>query len=186
MQSFNLTNHFLIAMPQLEDPNFARSVTYICVHNEDGAMGIMVNRPLAMALGEVLSQVDVKPDIAAIAERQVYCGGPIHTDRGFVLHRPPQAWQSSIVVTPQVAVCTSRDILEAMARGDEPHDALVALGYAGWSAGQLEAEIAQNAWLSGPADLDIVFKAPAEQRWQRAAALLGIDVHYLSHDVGHA
>jgi putative transcriptional regulator len=186
MQSFNLTNHFLIAMPQLADPNFARSVTYICVHNAEGAMGIVVNRPLEMALGEVLSQVDLKSVSTAIAERQVYRGGPVQTDRGFVLHRPPQAWQSSISVTPQVAVCTSRDILEAIARGDEPHDALVALGYAAWSAGQLEAEIAENAWLSGPADLDIVFKAPAEQRWQRAAALLGIDVHHISHDVGHA
>ncbi len=186
MQSFNLTNHFLIAMPQLDDPNFARSVTYICVHNEDGAMGIVVNRPLDMALGEVLSQIDVTAGIAAIAARQVYLGGPVHTDRGFVLHRPPQAWQSSITVTPEVALCTSRDILEAIARGEGPRDALVALGYAGWSAGQLEAEIAQNAWLSGPADLDIVFKAPAEQRWQRAAALLGIDLHSISHDVGHA
>ena len=186
MQSFNLTNHFLIAMPQLEDPNFARSVTYICAHNEDGAMGSVVNRALDMTLGDVLSQVDVKAAIATIAARQVYLGGPVHTDRGFVLHRPAQTWQSSISVTAEVAVCTSRDILEAIARGEGPSDTLVALGYAGWSAGQLEAEIAQNAWLSGPADLDIVFKIPAEQRWQRAAALLGVDLHYISHDVGHA
>ena len=186
MQSFNLTNHFLIAMPQLEDPNFARSVTYICAHNEDGAMGIVVNRALDMTLGDVLSQVDVTAEVATIAERQVYLGGPVHTDRGFVLHRPAQIWQSSISVTPEVAVCTSRDILEAIARGAGPSDTLVALGYAGWGAGQLEAEIAQNAWLSGPADLDIVFKIPAEQRWQRAAALLGVDLHYISHDVGHA
>ena len=186
MQSFNLTNHFLIAMPQLEDPNFARSVTYICAHNEDGAMGIVVNRALDMTLGEILDQVEVPSTLAAVGERQVYLGGPVHTDRGFVLHRPAQNWQSSISVTAEGALCTSRDILEAIARGDGPDDTLVALGYAGWSAGQLEAEIAQNAWLSGPADLDIVFKIPAEQRWQRAAALLGVDLHYISHDVGHA
>ena len=186
MQSFNLTNHFLIAMPQLADPNFARSVTYICAHNEDGAMGIVVNRALDITLGELLSQVNVTSASAAIGARQVYLGGPVHTERGFVLHRPAQVWQSSMTVTPEVALCTSRDILEAIARGEGPHDTLVALGYAGWSAGQLEAEIAQNAWLSGPADLDIVFTIPAARRWQRAAALLGVDLQYLSHDVGHA
>ena len=110
----------------------------------------------------------------------------MHTDRGFVLHRPAQAWNSTIAITADVAVSTSRDILEAIARGQGPSDALVALGYAGWGAGQLEDEIAQNAWLSGPAHLDIVFKTPAELRWQRAAALLGIDLDSISHDVGHA
>ena len=186
MQHFNLTDHFLIAMPQLEDPNFVRSVTYICAHNEDGAMGIVVNRPLDMALGEVLAQMDLSASQPAIAELPVYLGGPVHTDRGFVLHRPGQHWNSTIAINAAVAVSTSRDILEAIARGAGPTDALVALGYAGWSAGQLESEIAQNAWLSGPADLDIVFKTPAELRWQRAAALLGIDLASISHDVGHA
>ena len=186
MQHFNLTAHFLIAMPQLDDPNFVRSVTYICAHNEDGAMGIVVNRPLDMALGEVLTQMELTASTAAIAARPVYLGGPVHTDRGFVLHRPAQEWNSTITVTTEVAVSTSRDILEAIARGQGPSDALVALGYAGWGAGQLESEMAQNAWLSGPAHLDIVFKTPVELRWQRAAALLGIDLDSISHDVGHA
>ena len=186
MQHFNLTDHFLIAMPQMDDPNFLRSVTYICAHNEDGAMGIVINRPLDMALGEVLMQMELSADSPAIADRPVYLGGPVHTDRGFVLHRPVQSWNSTIAVTAAVAVSTSRDILEAIARGQGPQDALVALGYAGWSAGQLENEIAQNAWLSGPADLDIVFKTPSELRWHSAAALLGIDLVSISHDVGHA
>jgi putative transcriptional regulator len=186
MQYFNLTDHFLIAMPQLADPNFVHSVTYICAHNEDGAMGIVINRPLDMALGEVLMQMELSAGSAEIAERTVYLGGPVHTDRGFVLHRPAQTWNSTIAITAEVAVSTSRDILEAIARGQGPSDALVALGYAGWGAGQLESEIAQNAWLSGPANLDIVFKTPVELRWQRAAALLGIDLDSISHDVGHA
>lgn len=186
MQHFNLTDHFLIAMPQMDDPNFVRSVTYICAHNEDGAMGIVINRPLDMALGEVLMQMELSADSPAIAALPVYLGGPVHTDRGFVLHRPVQSWNSTIAVTAEVAVSTSRDILEAIAHGQGPGDVLVALGYAGWGAGQLENEIAQNAWLSGPASLDIVFKTPAELRWQSAAALLGIDLVSISHDVGHA
>ena len=186
MQHFNLTDHFLIAMPQLEDPNFVRSVTYICAHNEEGAMGIVINRPLDMALAEVLTQMELAANDPLIGELPVYLGGPVHTDRGFVLHRPVHHWNSTIAVTAEVAVSTSRDILEAIARGEGPRDALVALGYAGWSAGQLENEMAQNAWLSGPADLDIVFKTPAELRWQRAAVRLGIDLASISHDVGHA
>lgn len=186
MQHFNLTDHFLIAMPQMSDPNFVRSVTYICAHNEDGAMGIVINRPLDMALGEVLMQMELSASAPAIAELPVYLGGPVHTDRGFVLHRPGQRWNSTIAITADVAVSTSRDILEAIATGAGPQDALVALGYAGWGAGQLEDEMAHNAWLSGPADLDIVFKTPVELRWQRAAARLGVDLTSISHDVGHA
>ena len=186
MQSFNLTNHFLIAMPQLADPNFEHTVTYICVHNEEGAMGIVVNRPLEMALGEVLSQMALSPGSAEIASQPIYLGGPVHTDRGFVLHRPATAWGSTLGVTPEVGLSTSRDILEAMARGEGPTEALVALGYAGWGAGQLEAEMAQNAWLSGPADLDIVFRLPPERRWEVAANRIGVDLAALSHDVGHA
>ena len=186
MQHFNLTDHFLIAMPQMDDPNFVRSVTYICAHTEDGAMGIVINRPLDMALGELLMQMELSAGSPAIAARPVYLGGPVHTDRGLVLHRPVQSWNSTIAVTAEVAISTSRDILEAIARGQGPRDSLVALGYAGWGAGQLENEIAHNAWLSGPASLDIVFKTPTELRWQSAAALLGIDLVSISHDVGHA
>jgi putative transcriptional regulator len=186
MDHFDLTNHFLIAMPTLADPNFAQTVTYICVHNDDGAMGIVINRPLDLALGEVLSQMDLDSDDPAIRDQPVYQGGPVHTDRGFVLHRPATSWGSTIAITPAIGVSTSRDILEAIATGSGPADALVALGYAGWGAGQLEQEMAENAWLSGPADLDIVFATPAERRWERAARLIGVDLAALSHDIGHA
>lgn len=186
MLAFDLTNHFLIAMPTLADPNFVRTVTYICAHSEDGAMGIVINRPLELELGAVFEQLDLVSSRADIAALPVYHGGPVHTDRGFVIHRPAREWNSTITVTPEVAVSTSRDILEAMSQGEGPQDALVALGYAGWGAGQLEAEMAQNAWLSGPADLDIIFSTPATARWQRAADLIGIDLTILSHDVGHA
>jgi len=186
MPAFDLTNHFLIAMPTLADPNFVRTVTYICAHNEEGAMGIVINRPLNLELGEVLSQMDLKSDDPSVSARPVYHGGPVHTDRGFVIHRPACEWNSTITVSADVAVSTSRDILEAISQGAGPTDSLVALGYAGWGAGQLEQEMAHNAWLSGPASLDILFTTPAEQRWTRAATLLGIDIGAISHDVGHA
>jgi len=186
MDHFDLTNHFLIAMPTLADPHFAQTVTYICVHNDDGAMGIVINRPLDLALGEVLSQMDLDSDDPAIRDQPIYQGGPVHTDRGFVLHRPAASWGSTIAITPDIGVSTSRDILEAIATGDGPADTLVALGYAGWGAGQLEQEMAENAWLSGPADLEIVFATPVERRWECAARLIGVDLAALSHDIGHA
>ena len=186
MQSLDLTNHFLIAMPTLADPNFEHTVTYICAHSEEGAMGIVINRPLEIDLGEVLSQMELDSQDPGIATLPVYSGGPVHQDRGFVIHRPVQEWNSTIAVGDDVAVSTSRDILEAISAGKGPRDALVALGYAGWGAGQIEQEMAQNAWLSGPADLEIIFATPVEQRWQRAADLIGIDLGSISHDVGHA
>lgn len=182
----NLTNHFLIAMPALDDPNFARTVTYVCAHNEDGAMGIVINRPLEMELGEVLQQLDLEASDPAINARPIYAGGPVHRDRGFILHRPSQDFGSTMKVTDDIAVSTSRDILVAIARGDGPHDTLIALGYAGWGAGQLEQEMLQNAWLSGPATPDLLFHSPVARRWSDAAALLGVDLTLLSGEVGHA
>lgn len=186
MNHFDLTNHFLIAMPTLADPNFSRTVTYICAHNDEGAMGIVINRPLDLELGEVLAQMELDAHDPSISARPVYQGGPVHTDRGFVLHRPARDWGSSITVTAEVGVSTSRDILEAISTGDGPSDSLVALGYAGWGAGQLEQEMADNAWLSGPADLAIVFETPSKLRWERAASLIGVDLAAMSSDVGHA
>ena len=182
----NLTNHFLIAMPSLADPNFTQTVTYICAHSDDGAMGIVVNRPMELELNEVLSQLELEPSTPAIATLPVYEGGPVHRDRGFVIHRPLKEWNSTIGVTSDIGVSTSRDILEAISSGAGPSDSLVALGYAGWSAGQLEDEIAQNSWLSIPADADIIFNTPPEFRWRRAAEGLGVDLSTLSLDVGHA
>lgn len=149
-------------------------------------MGIVINRPLEIELGEVLSQMDLEIDDPDIASRPVYSGGPVHQDRGFVIHRPAREWSSTIRVNTDVGVSTSRDILEAISTGEGPSDVLVALGYAGWGAGQLEQEMAQNAWLSGPANLEVIFSEPPEQRWQRAASLIGIDLGSISRDVGHA
>ncbi|MGB1882907.1 MAG: YqgE/AlgH family protein [Gammaproteobacteria bacterium] len=184
--NFDLTNHFLIAMPSLADPNFEHTVTYICAHSEDGAMGIVINRPLEFDLGEVLTQMDLCADDRAITDQPVYQGGPVQTDRGFVLHRPAVEWDSTIKVTTDIGVSTSRDILEAISGGEGPDESLVALGYAGWGAGQLETEMAQNAWLSGPADLDIIFETPVARRWQHAAQLLGVNMAAMSNDIGHA
>jgi len=186
MRSTNLTNQFLIAMPGLMDPNFYHTVTYICAHNEDGAMGIVINRPLDMALGDVLAQMELEPADHRVSQQPVYHGGPVQTDRGFVLHEPLSRWESSINVNDAVGVTTSRDILQAIARGGGPKESLVALGYAGWSAGQLEQEIRDNAWLSGPAEADVIFRTPCEKRWETAAALLGVDLSLLSQEIGHA
>ena len=186
MHALDLTDHFLIAMPSLQDPNFSKTVTYICAHNEEGAMGIVINRPLDLSLGEVLNQMDLEPGDEDISGQTVYHGGPVHTDRGFILHRPGNAWSSTLPVTSNVAVSTSRDILGAISNGTGPQDVLVALGYAGWGSGQLENEMSNNAWLSGPADLNIVFSTAPGDRWRTAALLLGVDVESISHDVGHA
>lgn len=186
MSGLDLTNHFLIAMPQMADPNFQQTVTYVCAHGPDGAMGIVINRPLAMPLGEVLSQMNLVPDDERVNGITVFDGGPVQRDRGFILFHPPRQYDSSLRVSKEVALATSRDILEAMCRGEGPDEALVALGYAGWGAGQLEQEMAQNAWLTIPADGDILFHTPHQQRYARAVARIGVDLRDLSTDVGHA
>ena len=186
MLSSNLTNQFLIAMPNLLDPNFYQTVTYICAHNDEGAMGIVINRPLECELGEILAQMKLKPQNKTIRQAPVYHGGPVHTDRGFVLHEPDSQWDSSININDVLGVTTSLDILHAIAESAGPKNFMIALGYAGWAAGQLENEIKDNAWLNVSADLDIIFKTPFEQRWTSATALLGIDSNQISTGVGHA
>jgi putative transcriptional regulator len=183
----NLTNQLLVAMPSLTDPNFAQSVALICEHSVDnGALGIVVNKPLPMTLSEVLAQMRLEASDVAIGARSVLRGGPVHKDRGFVVHRPGGHWDSSHVVSEQIQVTTSRDVLEAMARGEGPRDAFIALGYAGWGAGQLERELLDNAWLSLPLDEAIVFETPFEDRWHAVWRRLGIDVARLSSQSGHA
>lgn len=182
----SLRNHFLIAMPGLADPNFFHTVTYICEHNDEGAMGIVINRPLDIRLGDVLQHMEIKTLDAAVHDQFILGGGPVQTERGFVVHRPVGEWDVSLPVTDEIAVTTSRDILEALALGAGPGDALLALGYAGWGAGQLEREMAENAWLSGPAEAAILFDTPLEQRWHAAASLLGVDLDSISSEVGHA
>ncbi len=180
-----LTNQFLIAMPALADPNFSQTVTLVCEHSAQGALGIIINRPLDMQLAEVFEQLKL-PTGTAIGHRPVLQGGPVQTDRGFVIHRAGRDWDSTLHVSEQIHVTTSRDVLDAMARGEGPGEAIVALGYAGWDAGQLEDELAQNAWLSAPVDEHILFAMPFEQRWHAAGRLLGIDLSTISTEAGHA
>lgn len=186
MESISLTNHFLIAMPQLEDPNFFHSVTYICQHDEEGAMGVIINQPIDMNLGDVFDHLNLKSDDEDLQHQPIYFGGPVQEDRGFVLHSPSKNWQGSLFISDQIALTTSGDILKDIAAGQGPKASLIALGYAGWGAGQLEEEMADNAWLSVPADADIIFATPSEQRWKKAAELLGVNLQLLSDDIGHA
>jgi len=182
----SLNNHFLIAMPALSDPNFHRTATLICEHNEDGALGIIINRPLGINLGDILEHMDIKAGSEAIASQPVFMGGPVQGDRGFVLHEPLGNWDATLKVTENTGVTSSRDILEAIVQGAGPDKTFITLGYAGWGPGQLEEEIAANAWLSGPASSRIVFDVSYEQRWEAAAALIGVDLKLLSGDAGHA
>jgi putative transcriptional regulator len=184
--SVNLTDHFLIAMPAMTDPFFARSLVFVCEHNEGGALGVIVNRPLDMTLATLFEKIDISLEAKQLAEQSVYFGGPVQTDRGFVLHRPHGDWQSSLAVNAQIALTSSRDILSAVGKGGEPRDMLVTLGYAGWGAGQLENELAQNGWLTVPAEQRILFDLPYEQRLDAAMQLLGIDFAHLADEAGHA
>jgi putative transcriptional regulator len=181
-----LSNHLLIAMPAMSDPNFSQTVTLICEHSAKGALGLVLNRPLPMKLSDVFEQLSLDAADAGIANQPVLRGGPVQTDRGFVVHRFGGAWDSTLKVSEQIHVTTSRDILAAMARGEGPPDAFIALGYAGWDAGQLEQEMLANAWLSAPADEEVIFSLPFEERWQAAGRLLGIDLTRISTVAGHA
>jgi putative transcriptional regulator len=185
MQTINLTNHFLIAMPAMSDPNFSRTLTFVCEHNERGALGIVVNRPIDVTLSTLFRQVEIPLADSPLATQPVFYGGPVQLEHGFVLHRPVGQWKSTLPVG-DVGLTTSRDILEAMARGGGPSEQLVALGYAGWAAGQLEDEIRQNGWLTVEADLDVIFNVPPEARYDSAMQALGISAANLSEEAGHA
>jgi putative transcriptional regulator len=182
----SLTNHLLIAMPSLSDPNFSQTVALICEHTDKGALGIVLNKPLPMKLSDVLSQMKLEPTTETIAAQPVLRGGPVHTDRGFVLHRPGGKWDHTHKVSDTIQVTTSRDVLAAMARGEGPSDAFIALGYANWDSGQLEREMRENAWLTVPVDAKVVFDLPFEDRWAGAWRLLGIEPDRLSPVAGHA
>ena len=182
----NLTNHFLIAMPAMADPNFSRTLTYIAEHNDQGALGIIVNRPLDMSLASLFERIDLPLQALDLAHQPVYFGGPVQTDRGFVLHRPVGDWHSTLAVCEEVGLTSSRDILQSLGEHGEPNEVLVSLGYAGWSAGQLEEELAANAWLTVPAELSIIFELPPEERFAAALQQLGVDFTHLSEVAGHA
>lgn len=182
----DLTHHFLIAMPNMVDSNFERSLVYLCEHGTQGALGLVVNRPLDITLKTLLERLELPLDHEPLASLPVCLGGPVQTDRGFVLHQPPGEWQASLRVEEDIALTSSRDILESVSLTGQPSRVLVCLGYAGWTAGQLEFELEQNAWLTLPASADILFDLPAEQRLPEAIRRLGFDFSQLSDEVGHA
>lgn len=181
-----LVNNFLVAMPTLTDPYFNRSVAYICEHNEKGAIGIVINHPLELHLAEVFRQMDIKIDDPMLAESPVLCGGPVHPERGFVIHSPSGEWRSSLDMNSEICVTTSRDILQAIAHNKGPAESIITLGYASWTAGQLEQEIINNFWITCPVDLNILFKIPFADRWSKAVELIGIDLDKLVLNIGHA
>ncbi|WP_241587414.1 YqgE/AlgH family protein [Rosenbergiella epipactidis] len=186
----NLQHHFLIAMPTLEDPLFKRSVVYICEHNADGAMGIIINKPLEnLNVEGVLAKLDIElsgDGCQRQLEQPVFTGGPMSEDRGFILHTSSQKYASSIDVSPDTMVTTSKDVLEALTTDHHPEHVLVALGYCAWEQQQLENEILENAWLTVPATSDIIFDLPASERWSAAAAKLGINIHMIASEAGHS
>lgn len=185
-QEVNLTHHFLIAMPAMVDPNFARTLTYICEHNEQGALGIVINRPLDMTLETLFERIEIPLEDKRFAGLPVMFGGPVQTDRGFVLHRPVGKWQATLPVKDDLGLTSSRDILQSVGSSGEPEEFIVSLGYAGWAAGQLEYELAQNAWLTVAADVQVIFGMPPEERLPAAMQLLGFDLANLSDVAGHA
>ena len=186
MDNINLTDHFLIAMPAMENSFFSKTVTYVCEHNEQGALGIVINRPMNLSLRGLFGQLGMETKAELSDDVSILFGGPVQVDCGFVLHRPVGEWQSTMAINQKLGLTTSLDILKAIANAEGPDHTLIALGYAGWAAGQIEHEMAQNAWLSVPATLDVIFGLSAEERLPAAMALLGVDYTRLSNDAGHA
>lgn len=187
-----LTNQFLIAMPGMADPNFAGSVIYLCEHGDQGAMGLVINRPTDIDLASLFDKIDLKLEIQTLKEEPVYFGGPVQTDRGFILHEQTEVshYSSSLKIPNGLAMTTSKDILEQVAHGQGPKRFMMTLGYTGWSAGQLEEELSLNGWLNVPASsdniADIIFSTPNTDKYDKVMGLLGVDPHFLSGEVGHA
>ncbi|MCU0968227.1 MAG: YqgE/AlgH family protein [Rubrivivax sp.] len=185
----DLTNQFLIAMPGMADDHFAGSVVYLCEHTANGALGLVINKPIDIKLRNLFEKVDLPLDRDELAEQPVYFGGPVQTERGFVLHERQgegTGYSSTLSVPGGLEMTTSRDVLEAMSHGGGPSRVLITLGYSGWGAGQLEDEIGRNGWLTVQADPAVIFETPAEKRYERALATLGVDPRMLSSDAGHA
>jgi len=181
----SLRDHFLIAMPSLNDGYFGHAVTYICDHDEEGALGLVINQPTEFSLRELLEHVELEPG-EDVPEMPVFRGGPVQPEHGFVLHSAEQSWRGSQAITDSIVLTTSRDVLEAINAGKGPGRVLIALGHAGWGPGQLENELAENAWLTARADPGILFDRPSAERWRAAAELIGIDVNLMSSASGHA
>jgi putative transcriptional regulator len=181
-----LTNQLLIAMPGMADPNFSTTVTLICEHNDDGALGIIINRPLNLKLSGLFEQLSVDDADPDVGSSPVMAGGPVGTERGFVLHGKDHSFENTLAVSDDIQLTLSRDVIDAMATGDGPLKSLVAIGYAGWEPGQLEEEMLSNVWINVDATPELVFDTPFEERWNSAARLLGIDISSISPDAGHA
>lgn len=181
----SLANHLLVAMPSLHDPFFSRSVTYVCEHNEQGALGLILSLPLEATYDELFKHLNIDTN-GNEDERVLLAGGPVDRERGFILHSPLGNWESSLAISDDIALSTSEDILKAIAKHQGPEDVVIALGYAGWEQGQLEKEIEENSWLFAPADKDIIFRTRPEERWLKATQLLGIDWTQISEQDGHA
>lgn len=182
----SLANHFLIAMPDLDDPNFKRTVTYLCEHNKNGAMGFIINRPINVTLKEILEHMQIPHNNGVVGNQSVLYGGPAQPERGFVIHPTDTQWESSLAISEHISITTSKDVLQSLGQGKGPDNALIALGYAGWEAGQLEEELHKNSWLCAPADPKILFDTPFEKRWEKAAGLIGVDLERISFGIGHA
>jgi putative transcriptional regulator len=191
LENLNLTGQFLIAMPSMTDPRFSQTISFICTHNEDGAMGIVLNRPSEYNVEDLLNQIELKITPSPLLEDAIYEGGPMQTDRGFVLHMPQQEYNSTIQINDSIALTTSKDILEAAADNQAPKKMIIALGYAGWSAGQLEEEMGQNAWLNLEATEQqalqkIIFDTPANNRFKLGMDMMGLNSSNLLDVAGHA
>ena len=184
--SGSLSNHFLIAMPGMADPYFAKTLTLICEHSDKGAIGVVVNKPIDLTLASLFGEINIALEDATLRETNVLFGGPVLMDRGFVLHQPLGDWSSTLKIDDELGLTTSKDILEAIAAGTGPSRVLVTLGYAGWGPGQLEDEVARNGWLSVDANADVVFTLPPAERLAAAMALLGLNYGNLSDVAGHA
>ena len=187
---FSLTNHFIIAMPTLNDPNFEKSVSYICEHNDEGAMGVVINRPTDLTFADLCEQLEIEITDSDTINYPIFEGGPVETERGFILHSPIGEWESTLSITKDIGLTMSQDIIQAIAEGYDsnnkpPEHFIITLGYAGWSEDQIEDEISENVWLNVPAGNDILFNTPIEQRWTAAAESLGINLQQLSTDIGH-
>jgi putative transcriptional regulator len=178
-------NQFLVAMPALDDANFGRTVTLLCEHTDKGALGLVINRPMNLTLAEMLEQMGL-PREKLRQDPSVYWGGPVQPERGFVVHGAPATWDSSMPIGDDLFITTSRDVLAAIGNGQGPDKFFVALGYAGWGAGQLDEEVMRNSWLNTPVDRSILFDVSANERWRAATRLLGFDVGHLANVAGHA
>ncbi|WP_419420316.1 YqgE/AlgH family protein [Legionella sp. D16C41] len=183
----SLANHLLIAMPSLTDPNFEKSVIYICEHHPQGTVGLIINRPTEYSLSMVFEQLNISPLTQEQSQRPLLYGGPIQPERGFVIHRPSGKWRSSLpLVEDGVTVTTSNDIIRAIANGEGPQDALITLGYSGWIENQLEQEVQDNTWLVCPYKPELLYEVPFRQRWEYAGSMIGVKMSQLSSSIGHA